>query len=260
MRNIWNSFKIAFSMYSKIPMPKSDWTKENMRYAMAFFPWVGLAIGGLSLGWLYLAQFLAEKGAALSEPFVTITLLLIPVAVTGGIHLDGLLDTADARSSWQERERRLEILKDSHAGAFAIIVCAVYFLFYYGVYTMVNWDNIMLIALGFVLSRTLSALAVVTFPMAKGTGLAATFSVNADKKNVRNVLIVYLLILTAAMLWLGGIAGGLCLLAAGLMYAYYFRMSRRIFGGITGDLAGYFLQMCELVVALAAVLSGRFFS
>ena len=54
--------------------------------------------------------------------------VLIPVLVTGGIHLDGLLDTADALSSWQTRERRLEILKDSHAGAFAIIVCCGYFL------------------------------------------------------------------------------------------------------------------------------------
>lgn len=33
----WNSFKIAFSMYSKIPMPQSEWTKENMRYVIAFF-------------------------------------------------------------------------------------------------------------------------------------------------------------------------------------------------------------------------------
>ncbi len=43
--------------------------------------------------------------------------VLIPVLVTGGIHLDGLLDTADALSSWQTRERRLEILKDSPRGS-----------------------------------------------------------------------------------------------------------------------------------------------
>ena len=59
----------------------------------------------------------------------TVILLLISVFVTGGIHLDGLLDTADAMSSYQERERRLEILKDSHAGAFAVITCVVYFYY-----------------------------------------------------------------------------------------------------------------------------------
>lgn len=255
MKKLWNSFKIAFSMYSKIPMPKSDWTKENMKYAMVFFPWIGIVIGLISYGWLLLAGFLNQQGMELTREFVAVVGLLIPVAITGGIHLDGLLDTADARSSWQERERRLEILKDSHAGAFAIIVCAVYVIFYYGVYTMVNRENMVLIGLGFVLSRTLSALAVVTFPMAKGTGLAVTFSEGADKKRVRNVMILYLIILTGGYVGIGGLCGVICLVAAGLMFAYYYGMSKRVFGGITGDLAGYFLQMCELVVALAAVLS-----
>ena len=60
---------------------------------------------------------------------------LVPVFVTGGIHVDGLLDTSDALSSWQERSRRLEILKDSHAGAFAVITAAVYFIAWYGAYS-----------------------------------------------------------------------------------------------------------------------------
>lgn len=255
MKRLWNSFKIAFSMYSKIPMPKSDWTKENMKYAMVFFPWIGIVIGLISYGWLWLAGFLNQQGMGLPREFVAVVALLIPVAITGGIHLDGLLDTADARSSWQERERRLEILKDSHAGAFAIIVCAVYFIFYYGVYTMVNLENMVLIGLGFILSRTLSALAIVTFPMAKGTGLAATFSEGADKRRVRNMMILYLIILTGIYVGIGGLCGVICLVAAGLMFAYYYGMSKRVFGGITGDLAGYFLQMCELIVAAAAVLS-----
>ena len=53
--------------------------------------------------------------------------LIPPVLVTGGIHLDGFLDTADALSSWQPWEKKLEILKDSHAGAFAIIMGCAYF-------------------------------------------------------------------------------------------------------------------------------------
>lgn len=255
MRTLWNSFKIAFSMYSKIPVPQSDWTKENMKYAMVFFPWIGIVIGLVCSGWFWFSGFLTEHNVELSHEFITIVFVLLPVVITGGIHLDGLLDTADARSSWQERDRRLEILKDSHAGAFAIIACAVYFLFYYGVCSMVNTESVKLIGLGFVLSRTLSALAIVTFPMAKGSGLAAAFSGSADKKRVRNVMIFYLLILTGLYLWSGGVCGSLCIAAAGLMFWYYYHMSKKVFGGITGDLAGYFLQMCELVIALTAVLS-----
>ena len=54
MKTIWNNFKVAFAMYSKIPMPPADWEKENMKYALCFFPWVGLAVGAVSavLFWL----------------------------------------------------------------------------------------------------------------------------------------------------------------------------------------------------------------
>lgn len=51
-----------------------------------------------------------------------------PGSVTGGIHLDGLLDTADALSSYKTKEEKLEILKDSHAGAFAIIIGICWFV------------------------------------------------------------------------------------------------------------------------------------
>lgn len=255
MRRLWNSFKIAFSMYSKIPVPQSEWSKENMKYALVFFPWIGLVIGVLSYGWVQMWDVFDRIQVSLSEPFKTIVLLLIPVIVTGGIHLDGLLDTADARSCWQEKERRLEILKDSHAGAFAIITCVIYFLFYYGIYTMVNKQNILLIALGFVLSRTFSGLSIVCFPKAKGTGLAAMFSDGAHKRNVKNIMIVYIAVLAVCMIYVGGISGVLTFAAAVLMFGYYYRMSKQVFGGITGDLAGYFLQMCELVIALAATIT-----
>lgn len=98
MKSLWNNFKVAFAMFSKIPMPRADWTKENMKYMFCFFPFIGTVIGILTMvvAWLGL-RFGYEPG------FVTVVLVLIPVLVTGGIHVDGLLDTSDALSSWQER-------------------------------------------------------------------------------------------------------------------------------------------------------------
>ena len=117
-------------MFSKIPMPRADWTKENMKYMFCFFPFIGTVIGGLTMLVAYLGlRFGYQPG------FVTAVLVLVPVFATGGIHVDGLLDTSDALSSWQERSRRLEILKDSHAGAFAVITAAVYFIAWYGAYS-----------------------------------------------------------------------------------------------------------------------------
>ncbi len=255
MKKLWNSFKIAFSMYSRIPMPASEWTEENTSYAMCFFPWVGAVIG-MATWAVYQWKLLAgRQGAALDPLFFTVLLLILPVAISGGIHMDGFLDTQDALSSWQPAERRLEILKDPHIGAFAVLSCGVYFLMYLGVYASLTGRSVKLVCLGFLLSRTLSGISVLCFPQARKQGLAASFSRGARKRTVLAVLFIYLGGIGAAMLTAGGLAGLICLLAAGGVFGYYYRMSRTKFGGVTGDLAGYFLQVCELAVAAAAVVA-----
>ena len=270
MKKIWNSFKIAFSMYSKIPMPQSEWTDENMSLAMCFFPWVGAVIGLVtwfvyqSGQWVLLRQNIGQntsQGTIVpgtgSSLFLTILLVLIPIFITGGIHLDGFLDTQDALSSYQSMERRLEILKDSHAGAFAIISCSVYFLAYTGIYSALTNRAVEVIAISFMLSRTFSGLSVICFPQArkKGQGLVATFSESAEKRVNRRTLLVYLAALSIVMIMVGHITGLIVVITALLMFWYYHHMCMSKFGGVTGDLAGYFLQMCEILMALAAVVT-----
>lgn len=255
MKKLWNSFKIAFSMYSKIPVPKSEWTKENMSYAMIFFPWIGIVIGVITAAVFALKEACIRSEIPALEFTFTVFMVMIPVLVTGGIHLDGFLDTEDALHSYQPKEKKLEILKDSHAGAFAILSCVVYFLCYVGIYASVSAKSIKPIASGFVLSRILSGLSVVCFPQAREKGLVAEFSENARKRVVRMVLFIYLLLVCGWMVFGFGLPGLSSVLAAGAVFFYYYHMSMKHFGGITGDLAGYFLQMCEIWMAAAAVFT-----
>ena len=121
---------IAISMYSKIPMPNVEWTEERMRYVMCFFPLVGI-VQGAALGlWLHLALDVLN----LSVGAAALTGAAIPLLVTGGIHMDGFLDTMDAIHSYGDRSRKLEILKDPHLGAFAVISFGVYMMLYLGVF------------------------------------------------------------------------------------------------------------------------------
>ena len=78
MKTIWNNFKVAFAMYSKIPMPPADWEKENMKYALCFFPWVGLAVGAVSAVLFWLLQQIGA-GSMLRAAVLT----AVPVLVTG---------------------------------------------------------------------------------------------------------------------------------------------------------------------------------
>lgn len=252
--NLIRSFFIAFSMYSKIPMPKTDWTKEAMRYAMCFFPLVGAVIGFLLLGW----NWFGSRYFGYDSLFFVIVCVLLPVAVTGGIHLDGLLDTADALSSYKSMEEKLAILKDSHAGAFAIIVCACYFLADLAVYSELSAEAAPVLALSFVLSRAFSGLSVVSFRMAKNTGLAATFSDMALKGRVRIVMVAYIVVCALGMLVISPVLGLAGFLGALSVFLFYRRMAYKKFGGITGDLAGFFLQICELITAACIVLAAKF--
>ena len=233
---ILQTIAVAFAMFSAIPMPQFEWSQKNMRYALCAFPLIGAVCGGLwcLVGVLPVPELVRAAGFC-----------LVPVLVTGGIHLDGFADTCDALSSYGDAEKKLEILKDPHCGAFAVIRLCTYFILYFAlcasVKFTVRFGVIWILAL--TLERAFSGLAVASFPMAKNTGLAHTFATAADKTAVRRVLAVLAAVLCVGMAALGGWA--LVLAALAVLWRYH-AVSRKQFGGITGDLAGWFLQKAEL--------------
>lgn len=245
------SCAVAFSMYSKIPMPRVDWNEKNMKYAMCFFPVIGAVIGILEV---LLGGLLFKAGVG--RLFFAAAMTLLPVLVTGGIHMDGFMDTMDAVSSYGDREKKLMILKDSNSGAFAILGLGCYFLWSLALWSEVSYEMLPVIACGYVLSRSFSGFSIVTFQAARNSGLARTFQDGAKRKNVRVVMILYLLVFSALVLFLSPILGGAALTASVLAFLYYRRLCDKQFGGVTGDLAGYFLQICELAVLTAVVLFG----
>lgn len=255
--NLIQSFIIAFSMYSKVPMPRIDWNEKNMRYVMCFFPFVGALIGIC----VYAAAYLLTVCSA-GTLFFSVALTLIPIVISGGIHMDGFLDTVDALCSYGDREKKLTILKDPHAGAFAILGMGCYFLWNVALWS--EWTEYadsmatVVICCGFVFSRALSGLSVVTFPAAKDSGLAKTFQDHAQKKRTRIVMFVWLILTGAVMLWCNLLAGITAIACGVVVFLLYWRMCRRQFGGITGDLAGYFLQMCELAILTGVVLVWKY--
>lgn len=244
------SLIIAFSMYSKIPMPHLTWDKENMRFALVFFPLVGAVCGGAVTGWYYLSASLGV-GYVLKN----IVYVLVPVVITGGIHLDGFLDTIDALSSYQTTERRLEILKDSNSGAFAIIYGISYMLFYAAVWSEIkNLESVLVLSISYIFSRSLSGFSITSFKCAKNSGLAASFSTMADKKKAGAFLIIEGVLSALCMMIVDIKSGAAAVLAGLLMFIIYRRISYKMFGGITGDLAGFFLQMCEMLMAVGVML------
>lgn len=253
MRTVLRSFATCFSMYSRIPMPRTKWEEDNMRYVFCFFPLIGLVIGILQAGWFWIAKYFAVSSLLYAS-----VASALPILITGGIHLDGYMDTCDALFSYGDREKKLEIMKDPHTGAFAVIYCGVYLLlfagFYSGLYQSGSWTAIAVSGIGYLLSRTMCGLATVWMPCARNSGLAHMFQNSADRKTAKIALTIW-------FMGLIGLLGCLSLRSAlvaipllGLGIIAFVSVTKKQFGGITGDLAGFLLEVCELLLLLAAMI------
>lgn len=246
----------AFSMYSRIPMPQIEWKEENRRYSLCFFPLIGAVIGAILLLWSYISDILG-----IGDNLFGAVCAAVPIIVTGGIHLDGFCDVCDAKASYAPKEKALEIMSDSHIGAFAAISLGVYLMIDAAFFADARGNALMpMIACVFIQSRALSGLGAVTFKCAKKDGTLQSFSKPAHKMITVAVLSAVLLICFGIMVYsypvsgLAGFAGGV------LSFLYYRIFSYKRFGGITGDLAGYFLQLCELFMLICIVISDKIVS
>ena len=227
-----------------------------MKYAMCFFPLVGVVIALLSyLAWRLLTCL------GLHVFFIASCLTVLPILLTGGIHLDGYFDTQDALHSYALQERKLEILKDPHIGAFAAIYGILYILSVLACWTEIASMTDAAQALpsicgGFVLSRILSGLSVVTFPKARRDGMVRAMA-DASDHHVASILTAELIV-AAMLLFVPAILSTpilyplVTLLMASLSFQWYRLRVIPIFGGTTGDLCGYFLCNCE-----RAILAGN---
>ena len=222
-----------------------------MRYALCAFPFIGVICGGAWYVWAMLAEYLSIPVFLQGAGFC-----LLPIVITGGIHLDGYADTCDARSSYGDMEKKQRILNDPHCGAFAVIRLCMYFVLWFALCSSFQPEEkaLLCMGLGFVLSRALSGLAVASFPLAKDTGLAHTFASAADQKKVRGYLLFLTGFLMLCLAKLGGWSGAAMILAALAVFGHYYMISKKEFGGISGDLAGWFLQRAEIWMLAALVL------
>lgn len=251
------SILLAFSMFSAIPMPRVEWNEKNMRYLMPAFPLIGLVIGLLMRAILYLADAIAwsKEAEVIVRALLPLLLMFLPLAVTGGIHMDGFMDTCDALGSHADREKKLAIMKDSHCGAFAVMGAVVYFIADFVLLSL--WcrfpsGSLLLI---FLFSRLLSAFSVATFSPAKDSGLVRTFS-DAGARTFTAVwsAVFFVLITVAGFFFFRWQALALAVTQLFVFVCYFF-LTRRHFGGITGDTSGWFLQMAEIL----SLLAGLFF-
>lgn len=239
--DIW----VAFSLLSRLPTPV-DHARASTRGAAAAwaYPIVGLALGGMAgiiaaiLLWLNIPAGMAA-GAALATLAIT----------SGGMHEDGLSDFADSTGGTTQAHR-LEIMKDSHIGAFGATALILALLMRFsGIANLSGWGIIFGLAAIGAISRAGMVLVMHILPNARDTGLSA----RTGRPDINVTLFAVLIALASSLLLLGPI----CLLvviigfAATLPVAWY---AKRSLGGQTGDVLGTAQQFGE-IAALGALIA-----
>lgn len=246
MKKVFCGLLTAFSMYSAIPVPKVEWDGDTIKYTMMFFPLIGVVIGAAVYGWAILTR-------ALSPLLFAAGIVLIPVIISGAIHADGFIDTGDAIYSRLDMEEKHRILKDPHVGAFGVILACCWLLASAGAASVIELRYIGVLAAAYTATRAISAFSVVTLKKAKDTGLVHMFADAAQEKAVRISSIIYAALSFGFMIWSSPAVGGALAAVLLLWFWRFSAMSRKKFGGITGDLCGYLVTVGEfLAVAVTA--------
>lgn len=264
-------------MYTKIPMPKLEMNNATLKYCLYFLPLTGLIVGLAEVAWLIICVTLGFSPVLFGAGACA-----VPFLLTGGIHMDGYVDTSDALNSHADVKKKHYILSDPHVGAFSVISSIIYILMMfaalYEIYSMIGglqglWiigeegpgesaesrlrDFAISLGIVFIASRALTSLSAASIRPSKKEGLLYTFVIFTNKKYLAAVSLIVIILCCAVIVKLFGWHG--LAFPAGMFSVYlYFRiMSIHQFRGISGDLCGWLVQVTELLLLIILVFLFR---
>ena len=229
---------LSLQFFSRIPINVDiEFQEKNIGYSIFFMPLVGALIGGI--GVIIYNVFYPYNG--LVAAFLT---LFISIVLTGGLHLDGLSDTLDGFMSGSDRERTIEIMKDSRIGAFGVMSIVLLILSKFTfIYAMPR--SFLPIILSFANSRLVVSRLIAYKRNAKEDGLGELFRRSSPRKLVNISTLIYVVILV-----LINIKYLIPLFMAYLLGEYVSFISYKKIDGLTGDVYGAIIELGDLISLL----------
>lgn len=240
-----NSFFIALQFLTRLHIVKqTKWTMEDFGRSVIHFPLVGLIIG------LCLCAFYWALSPFIPRQLLALLLMIFEFLLTGGLHADGFMDTSDGVFSGRERERKLEIMKDSRVGSNGVVAFVFLALLKWQFFYAIP-DSSLAYALIVmpVLSRYGMTLSIKLFPYARPTGMGQAFAELSPSNTVKITSLTSLLPVLAF--------GWSYLLYLALTVAFVLWLDRFLvkdLGGLTGDTYGFVCESSELFFLFIFIL------
>jgi len=262
----WRDIEVAARFLTRIPLPGGEQPSDGgndedeedaeisvlpeglLAQASRAFPLVGLGIG------LFGAIILIFARSVGLGPVLSAVLgIAAIIAITGGLHEDGLADAADGLAAGRDREAKLAIMRDTRIGAFAVLALILSVLLRVGALAAIPGTYAAAAALiaAAVFSRAVLPVVMAALEPARMGGLA----VAAGKPPQDRVIAAGLLGIVLVLLFLGPGTGIIALLAGVGAAAAAALFAQQQLGGYTGDVLGAIQQVTEIAVLLAAAAS-----
>lgn len=243
---MYRSFLIALQFLTRIPVVlKNQPTEQEIGHSLAYYPLVGMLLGLIlvGLGWLL---------SGFSAPWISASIVLAAwVLLTGGLHLDGLSDSADAWiGGMGNQEKTLAIMKDPNCGPMGVIaIILVMLLKITTLHTLIQVGEWAVLLTSIILARTMLVLLFLTTHYVRNIGLGTCLAIHHSRH--RCIAIVITVLLCTLLL----IQNGYVLMLITLTMFLFLRhiMLKRI-GGTTGDTAGALIELSEVIVLLTGML------
>ncbi len=240
--SIFKGFLTCISMFTVFPC-KAFWEEKHLKWVIPTLNLLGLIIGLL---WYYFAKIIIPT--PIIPEFKALLLFVFPMLLSGFIHIDGLLDTADSLCSRQNLEKQKEILKDSRIGAFGAITLVMYMFFGYVVtLQMLQSDVSITIVLIPIISRYIASEMLIRHNSFSENGFADTF-----KKDIKAKQKIFMYLTFVGTLALALVFGNfkeslfLIMILCGTGYAIGEALCKH-YKGVSGDLCGYTIAIVELL-------------
>lgn len=245
--NIIRQFSKTINFFTFIPLPSQNDTDMGLERIAVWAPWAGLVIGACVI-------IIYSIASLVFPPIVAAGCVLSAwVLLTGGMHLDGLADCCDGFTAPVETTRRLEIMRDPHIGAFAVIgITLVLLLKYCMIYVVItsSWPALEIIDVNLPFGLLFAPVAArwlvlwaARAPASQASGLGVTFARGVTLSQVLTAGILPV-ILTV----IGGITALAAILLAGLGTYMITRIAQAKSGGINGDVLGASIEVSELLI------------
>jgi len=263
--NALRHFLLAVQFFTRVPVTGrlADWvgySPEMLRASAAWYPVVGLVVGAVGAGvaWALLQVLPPVAGA----PFAAAALsTAVTVLFTGAFHEDGLADVADGLGGSLQRERALQIMKDSRIGAFGAIAMVLGLACKLGLLAVIAAADAQALVAALLLGHALSRywpLLIVRELDYVGEANGSKAKPIAESISNRSLLVASactLLVLACGAWQLGPLWVAAAVLLSGLAWRILARWLRRRLQGFTGDCLGAVQQVCEIACYLGIAVT-----